>query len=166
MRLFIAVDLPMEVKNSLEALKPFVKGKIVKKEQMHITLKFLGDVDDALVPRIIRELSEISFPAFRVKLTKAGAFPDETRARVIWVGAEPEEPLAKVKALVDQTLPKFVDDKPFKGHITLARCESDDLRDEIKILNSKLEKKEFLVSKITLYKSILTPQGPVYEKLV
>ena len=166
MRLFIAVDLPLDVKNSLELLKPFVKGRLVKKEHMHVTLKFLGEVGDEKVPRIISSLKEISFPAFRVKLAKAGAFPDERRARVVWVSAEPQEPLKKVKELVDRALPDFPDDKPFHSHITLARCNQDDLRDEIKALNSKLVRNEFLVSKITLYKSTLTPQGPVYEKLL
>ncbi|MBN1792136.1 RNA 2',3'-cyclic phosphodiesterase [Candidatus Woesearchaeota archaeon] len=166
MRLFIAIELPSEVKAALEKIgKDMRSSKAVPRENLHITLKFLGDLPDERVPGIITALSDVKFNPFSIKLERAGAFPSERNAKVIWISAGPEAPLAAVKAQVDKALPRYKDDHPFKSHITLIRTEGDDLRDEIAKMNAKLEKKEILVTKITLYKSTLTPNGPVYEKL-
>ena len=169
MRLFIAIDLPLEAKNSLDSLKPElskIRARLVPKDNYHVTLKFLGEVEDEFVPRIISSLQEIKFQPFRVSLEAAGAFPGEHIANSIWVSAGPAEHLMRVKELVDRALPRFRDEHAFKAHITLARLESEDVRDVLARINQRLEKKEILVSRVTLYKSTLTPKGPVYEKLL
>ena len=174
MRLFIAIDLPEEVKQSIEEIKTPLKNikgvKPVKKENIHLTLKFLGEVDDDKINKIIRALSQIKFKPFTLSLDKIGVFPDEKRIRVLWVNAEPEDPLKGLKQAIDKALPGFKDDHPFKNHLTFARIKyltSDNDKKKILelITNKQVDNKDFLVDKFKLYKSTLTPQGSIYEVL-
>ena len=174
MRLFIAIDLPEEIKQILEEVKAPLKDikgvKPVKKDNIHITLKFLGEVDDNKLSQIISALRKVSFKPFSVYLDKLGFFPNEKRIRVLWVDAKPEKPLKELKQQIDKVLPSFKDDHPFKSHITFARIKYiPSWNDKKKILelitNKQLGKKEFLVDTFKLYKSILTPKGPIYGVL-
>ena len=172
MRLFIAIDLPEQAKESIEKVKSELKGikgvKPVAKENIHLTLKFLGEVDNANAKDIIKALEQVKFKPFKICISKMGFFPSEQRIQVIWADAEPAEPLFELKKEIDKALPSFKDDHPFKNHITFARIKyiANDA-DKKKILelitNKQIEKAEFIVNKFRLYKSDLQPTGPVYE---
>jgi len=171
MRLFIAIDLPEQAKESIEKVKSELKGikgvKPVSKENIHLTLKFLGEVDNANAKDIIKALEQVKFKPFKICISKIGFFPSEQRIQVIWVDAEPAEPLFELKKEIDKALPSFKDDHPFKNHITFARIkyiEHDFDKKKIidMVKNKQLDKAEFLVNKFKLYKSDLTPAGPVY----
>ena len=171
MRLFIAIDLSKEAKQEIEALKQefnTIKGlRFVDKKNIHITLKFLGEVDDKKVKKIINFLDNIKLTPFKLALNKIGCFPDERRIKVLWVGTEPIEPLRRLKQQITKKLPDFKEDYGFKSHITFARVKFLLPEDEKKIIeilaNKQVKKKEFDVKKFVLYKSILTPKGPEYE---
>ncbi|KYK25752.1 hypothetical protein AYK26_01930 [Euryarchaeota archaeon SM23-78] len=172
MRLFIAIDLPEGVKQIIEDIKACVKDikgvKPVRKENLHLTMKFLGEVDDNKVKVIITALSQIKFNPFKLSINKIGFFPNEKRIRVLWVDAGPIEPLKELKQEIDQVLPDYKDDHPFSSHLTFARIKyiaSEDDKKKIMelITNKQVEKKEFLVDKFKLYKSTLMPEGPIYE---
>jgi len=172
MRLFIAIDLPEQAKESIEKIKLELKGikgiKQVAKENIHLTLKFLGEIDDAKVKDITKALESVKFKPFKICISKMGFFPSEQRIQVVWADAEPAEPLLELKKMIDKALPSFKDDHPFKTHITFARIkyiEHDFDKKKIidMVKNKKLDKAEFLVDKFKLYKSDLTPAGPVYE---
>ncbi len=171
MRLFIAIDLSKEAKHEIEELKQkfnTIKGlRFVDKKNIHITLKFLGEVDDEKVQKIINFLNNIKLTSFKLVLNKIGCFPDERRIKVLWVGTEPIELVRKLKQEIDKFLPDFKDDHEFKSHITFARAKflmPEDKKKIIEILkNKQIKKKEFAVEKFVLYKSVLTPKGPEYE---
>lgn len=174
MRLFIAVDLPEEVKQSIEEIKEPLKGikgvKPVRKENLHLTLKFLGEVEESKVNTMVRALAQIKVNPFKLSINKLGVFPNEKRIRVLWIDVEPAEPLVELKKEIDKALPEFKDDHPFKNHLTFARIKyiasDDDNKKIIEIItNKQVEKQEFLVDNFKLYKSTLTPEGPVYEVL-
>ena len=101
-----------------------------------------------------------------MSLDQAGAFPNEGAARVAWVSVGPAELLDNLKNRIDQAVPKFKDDNPFSPHITLARMHATDLREEVKTISTLMDRKEFLVGKITLFKSTLTMRGAIYERLL
>lgn len=172
MRLFIAIELPEQAKESIEKVKLELKGikgvKAVAKENIHLTLKFLGEVADNKADEIVRALSQVKLKQFNLSISKMGVFPNEQRIQVLWVNAEPAEPLFELKKMIDAALPRFRDDHPFKNHITFARIKyiANDF-DKKKILemitNKQIDKVEFLVDKFILYKSDLTPSGPIYE---
>ncbi|MBN2459654.1 RNA 2',3'-cyclic phosphodiesterase [Candidatus Woesearchaeota archaeon] len=171
MRLFIAIDLSEEAKECIEKLKQGLKGikgvKPVAKENIHLTMKFLGEVADDKAEDIARALSQIKFQPFNISISKTGAFPNESRISVLWVDASPAAPLFELKKQIDAALPSFKDDHPFKSHITFARVKyianDSDKKKIHDLLRQPVEKAEFLVDKFRLYKSTLTPEGPVYE---
>lgn len=171
MRLFLAIDLSEEAKEAVEKLKSELKGikgvKLVSKENTHLTLKFLGEVSDNKAEEISKSLSLIKFKPFKVSISKLGVFPNENRIQVLWVNAEPEQPLFDLKKQIDEALPRFKDDHKFSSHITFARIKyianDSDKKKILDILRKPVEKTEFLVNKFTLYKSDLQPAGPIYE---
>jgi 2'-5' RNA ligase len=171
MRLFIAIDLPEQAKENLEKIKSELKGikgvKPVDKDNIHLTLKFLGEVSANKAEEISEALEQIKFKPFKVSISQLGAFPNENRIQVLWVDAEPAEPLMELKKQIDAALPRFKDDHPFKSHITFVRIKyianDSDKKKILDVLKKQIGKTEFLVNKFTLYKSDLTPGGPVYE---
>ncbi|PIN83667.1 RNA 2',3'-cyclic phosphodiesterase, partial [Candidatus Micrarchaeota archaeon CG11_big_fil_rev_8_21_14_0_20_47_5] len=91
MMLFFAVELPDEVRERIFEAGRELEGKgisLVKKENLHITLKFIGEKSEHDAREIIKKASEISFESFSVRVVGVGAFPNERNARVIWVGAQ------------------------------------------------------------------------------
>ncbi len=177
-RTFVAVDLEdpkiaakiEEVQRGIEATDNGVK--LVEPENLHITLKFLGSVDEALVPEIVRVLEGPDIGPFRAKLFGVGAFPNMTRPRVIWVGVEEgREELIRLIRWVDSRLRRLgfpKEDREPHPHLTIARVkwlrDSQSLK---RILSSLLSTEfgEIEVREIRLKKSTLTPKGPIYETL-
>ncbi|MBW2990178.1 RNA 2',3'-cyclic phosphodiesterase [Candidatus Woesearchaeota archaeon] len=174
MRLFIAIDLPEEVKQVIEEIKKPIKDikgvKPVRKQNLHLTMKFLGEIEDDKVKKIVEALGKVEFKPFNLSLGKLGFFPNEKRIRVLWIDAVPAEPLKILKQEIDKALPEFKDDHPFKNHLTFARIKyiasEEDKKNILELItNTAVEKKEFLVDKFVLYKSTLMPEGPVYKVL-
>jgi len=172
-RAFIAVDVEcgqvlrdaiMELERFGRALKP------VSPENIHITLKFLGQTEESAVPEleeVMRKAVEGVQP-FEVRLVGSGVFPNVRTARVVWVGMEGAEPLNKVVTdLEDGCVPLgFGRDKhAFSPHLTLARVREGfraDLADFLKNSQGK-HFGSFTVDVIRLKKSVLTPSGPIYS---
>jgi 2'-5' RNA ligase len=171
MRLFIAIDLPEKAKDNIEKLKSGLKGikgvKPVDRANIHLTLKFLGERTDNRTDEIVKALGKIKFKPFKISISKTGVFPNEDRIQVLWVDAIPAESLFELKKQIDEALPKFKDDHAFKNHITFARIKyianDSDKNKLLDILKMPIAKTEFIVDKFKLYKSDLTPKGPVYE---
>ena len=168
MRLFIAIDVPENVKKELSKLQKefYGLGKItLVKDIFHCTLKFLGEVHSNDVPEIKKKLSEIKFKPFKVKLGKLGAFPNENSVKVLWVGLEGK--VNELQAEIEKALLKmFEKDYRFHAHITLARIKF--LDDKIKFkdgLKIKLPGLEFNVDNFKLIRSKLSPYGPEYEDI-
>lgn len=171
MRCFLSIDLPDEVKEELVKVQkelekiPTLKAKFVEKENLHLTLKFLGEISDYKVNEIKEKLQGINFGTFSVTLGKLGVFPSEKYVRVIWVSLQPEEKVKELAKLVNEKLGSK--DKRFESHVTLARVRAIKDKDALKgkLQEIKPEKKEFKVTNISLKRSNLTSKGPIYETL-
>ncbi len=182
MRSFIAIELSEELKETLHRIQEKLKSsgadvKWVEPKNIHLTLKFLGEINDKELPKIICALQDIArhSKGFLLRFSSLGAFPTISFPRIIWAGIDKGESETKILAnqveerLIKIGLPK--EKRPFSSHITIGRTRSNLGRDKLVAgLNSLMNgfkglPQELLVNKITLFKSTLTPQGPLYEAL-
>ncbi len=177
MRTFISVELPAEVKQNLVELIAELKQsdadvKWVKAENLHMTLKFLGWVDD----KKLDELAELTAKAvkglgsFKAKFEGLGTFPAGKSPRVVWVGtAEGGDRLCDLAQNLETTLSKAgfrSEARKFQPHLTIGRVkEKKNIDQLVKRINSVKDAKfgEALIDKIFIMKSTLTCSGPVYE---
>ena len=174
MRLFIAVEVPEDVKNHILSVEEQLKNKEdkikwVKKENLHLTLKFLGEVSEQKTDNIMEALKEIEFEKFEANLSELGAFPSMTYIRVLWVGLEPHEKINLLQKQVEEKLQplSFKKDDRFHPHLTIARVKFIKHKQQFveNLKQIQVEKLTFPVDKIRLIKSTLTKHGPIYEVL-
>ncbi|MBU1204729.1 MAG: RNA 2',3'-cyclic phosphodiesterase [Nanoarchaeota archaeon] len=173
MRVFIAVEMPKEIKEILLDAQNQInteKAKIKPAKAFHLTLKFLGEVEEKKIEEIKSTLNEIKFKKISTTLTEIGVFPNESYIRVVWAGLEDSEgKIKKLQQEIDSKIEKlgFKKDTRFHPHVTLARVKFvEDKQKFIKDLKEiKIEKKSFQITEFKLIKSILTLESPVYEDL-
>ena len=178
MRLFIALPLPDEVEKFLEnIIKEFKQkpGKVkwVDSNNIHLTLKFLGEADQNKVEDISESIKSVASKHKSIKCTidKIGGFPNLKRPKVIWAGLDGNiEKLESVASDIDTEMSQLgfeKENRKFKSHLTLGRVKDNkDLSELTKYLTDyKLQPKTILFDKIVLFKSTLTPKGPIYERL-
>jgi len=178
MRAFIAIELPQEIKEALNRLQQKLKTaeadiKWVEPKNIHLTLKFLGEIDEQTRSRINSSLEGICRirKPFMIAISSLGAFPNTASPRIIWLGIKQGNNEVKEicqtmeKHLTVPAIPK--EEKEFCAHITIGRTHSGKNRQELaKLLidlSKNLSQSQFQVSKITFFKSALTPRGPIYE---
>lgn len=168
-RVFVAIDLPDHVKTKL--FKTFVNlpknlfsGKKTEKENLHLTLKFLGDVKEEEIEKIKNKLKGIKFNKFSCEVGKAGFFDDEEHIKVIWVELISDE-IKELQKLISKELPEFFDEKEFNSHITLARVGKVLGRKKLveEIGNIHFKNLDFEIDGFVLMKSELFPKGPKYK---
>ncbi len=134
-RTFIAVPVPESVKEQIgifegDLIKTRADVKWVRPESMHVTLKFLGDVEERDTAEVVRRIEEAvgSVRPFTVRIAKTGAFPNAKRPNVLWVGAtEGADRLSELAGLIDSALSPMGFEKEkraFRAHLTLGRVRS------------------------------------------
>jgi len=130
MRLFIGIFLPREVLDYLyevqNNLKKSLPAKItwVHKKILHLSLKFLGEVNENKIDEIKEKLNKIKFKPFKVKLDKIGVFPNENYIKVIWVSLNPKEEVIGLQQKIDsELLNLFPKDQRFSAHMTFGRVK-------------------------------------------
>lgn len=186
MRLFFAIDLPEELKFQLAKLyekRVHIEGvNAVVKENLHITLKFLGEVKEVLLPELIARASSVAEgrESFTVRVSKTGVFPNTKNPRVVWIGIEDDRAIKELALSLESSLENLGiprEDREFKSHITIARVKipskgrefyeflrarfSELLKQDTEFSNSLgIEVREFV-----LMESTLTPKGAVYRVL-
>jgi len=174
-RSFIAIDLPLDLKKFLGTIQADLNNhnvplRWVKEKNLHITLKFLNQIDKAgikLVQNTLSSLGEITSP-FRITLSGFTFSPNEKNPRIFFVNILDNPKLKYLAQSLDNNLTSLgiQKDNNFKSHITLARIK--DLKN-ISSLTREVRKKKitqtFLAKEIILYASTLTDSGPVYEKI-
>ena len=182
MRAFIAIDLPQSVKDIVSRMQSRLKlsgadVSWVSPANMHLTLKFLGDIDEAAAIAVSEAIRDIAARTcdFTMQLGSIGAFPGVQSPRIIWVGlSKGHEQARAIAAQIESRIEKYGigrETKPFASHITIGRVRSKknirQLTDGIGAADIRRDAtaEEFKAGKITFFKSTLTPQGPVYEKL-
>jgi RNA 2',3'-cyclic 3'-phosphodiesterase len=175
MRAFLAfetspsvVDALLEAEEGLRRTGADVK--LVERENLHFTVKFLGEVPETIVPEIDRRVGALSLPKMEVGVVGLGAFPDAGRPRIVWAGVAPrDEPVfSKSAQLVIDALQGIgqSDDRRYHPHITVARVRSPR---NVAALAGAIRadaSKEFGRSEVTVLKlksSTLTPSGPIYR---
>ena len=127
MRLFIAIDLPLQVKDVVSRFEKelsMFKLRFVKPEHMHITLTFLGDIED--VDAIKQRLGKIRFSPFKLKIYAYGFFPSTKKIRVIWIGLEHNEEFINLQHDIREL---FDNKEKFMPHITIARAREIIIRE-------------------------------------
>lgn len=178
LRTFIAIELPGDIKGELSDLQqelacPDLHAKWVSRENIHLTLKFLGAVASDRIAEITGALKESlkNEEGFSFTLNGVGAFPSPSRPKVVWVGiTEGKEKLRTIAGKIEATLEKMgfpKEKRGFSAHVTLSRIKREG---KSGVLKEKIESKDYSshpirVSTIAIMKSDLTPGGPIYSKL-
>ncbi|WP_455364338.1 RNA 2',3'-cyclic phosphodiesterase [[Eubacterium] cellulosolvens] len=146
--------------------------KTVKRENIHLTLRFLGEIGEGGVSEIIELLKEVNFKPFELSLKGVGVFPNQRYIRVIWLGLKQgEKELGEIASLIEQRLRTLrfpADNKRFSPHLTIARVRSKRNNDNLIPYLQEWKDRDFgqqLVNTIHLKKSVLTPLGPIYSTL-
>ncbi len=176
MRLFIACEIPEDSRKKLVTLQneigdEHVKIKWVEPENIHLTLKFLGEVDDTKADGIKDSLLKIKAEHFSASLSRFGVFPSESYVRVLWVGLEPANKIEELHDKIDDALSElgFKPDSRFQTHVTLGRVKfvknKREFVSRVRGLKGRgLEFGEpFKIDSFRLKRSTLTPKGPLYE---
>lgn len=179
-RAFIAVDLSSEVIERLAQVTNSLREEIgdniirwIPVENMHLTLKFLGDVSLSNVDRVkeIIQTSASGCPMFAFSVGGLGAFPSPLRARVVWVGVEGPPNLTTLQRTIDVETDRLgygSENRPFKPHLTLGRVGRNVGPKELQKIGRVLKDKKvgFLgvsqVKEVHLFRSDLQPNGAVY----
>jgi RNA 2',3'-cyclic 3'-phosphodiesterase len=181
-RSFVAVHLSDEVLHSLAELQDELRRPVDKLAQvkwvapgsMHLTLQFLGDVDEGMLPKLVDSLRGGfgGTPAFEVELAGAGAFPSPSRPRVLWAGfrrgSDGLKALASATCGVTGPLGFPPEDRPFKAHITLGRVKDGSRSGDLSPALAGLAERALgrcQIERVYLMKSELRPSGPVYTVL-
>lgn len=182
-RSFIAIELPGELKLALSQLQEKLKSsssapvRWVDPGNIHLTLKFLGDISPEITGRITSALEDAArgTPPFDIEANGLGVFPNNKRVQIIWVGLAGE--LAKLEQLQKRIDTGLIplgfpsEARPFTPHLTLARVRdyarpNDRLALGELIAGTSFEQKyKINISSVLLLKSQLTREGPIYSKI-
>jgi RNA 2',3'-cyclic 3'-phosphodiesterase len=193
MRLFVAVDLSDEARQAIAVHQKRLVGplskskeglKLVEPSRMHLTLLFIGEAQEALVPAIVESMNApASMPPFDVTFGGVGVFPPRGAPRVLWIAiAEGAAPLERLQHdIVERVRAVGIafDDRPFHPHLTLGRWRGADrrrpsagrrstperLRRELAALDRSDRIACVRVTRATLYQSRLSSSGPAYTAL-
>ncbi|MEJ2682812.1 MAG: RNA 2',3'-cyclic phosphodiesterase [Candidatus Sulfobium sp.] len=178
LRCFIAVEIPEPLKQQMaetaDGLKRFgADVRWVPAGNVHLTLKFLGATEEALVARISDALSQrlSSYSPFYIKITGVGCFPDMRRPRVIWAGIEESKELMDLAMDVESEMVKLgyaAEDRAFSPHLTIGRVRSwrgiPEMMKSIQGLGT-VSLGSMEIRMVTLMKSELRPAGAEYSSL-
>lgn len=169
-RLFVALPLAEDRRAHLAGLGMGMRGvRWVPAENLHITLRFIGEVDDDLARDIDAALAEVTAPAFSLGVSGLGLFGTGSRLRVLWAGVERAPGLLLLKGRVDAALRRLGlegEGRAYTPHVTLARLDRpDDHRLRAFVEGNALAVAERLaVDSFALFSSDLTRGGPVYTE--
>lgn len=170
-RLFIAIDIPDEIKNRfvgiLESLKR-IGAKVVPTSNIHLTLKFIGETNKT--QDVIKVLKDIQSNYFDLTISEVGVFGNLEHPRVFWVGVEDNEMLKNLHKNIESKLNLLgilKDEREFSPHITLARFKVRINPAKLRSILNENNKTfgSFRVDSFFLYKSILSQPDPIYQKL-
>lgn len=168
---FIAVDLPVEVREELMLIASGVPGAYwVDEEKLHLTLRYLGEIDGVLLRDLQGALERVAAPAFELQLKGIGFFPPRGEPEVLWVGIEKCPPLMELQQRVDSLCTRMgvtADRRKYAPHVTLARLhDAPDSRLARYAQEQALFKSPVFVPRsFSLYASRRMPEGHEYERI-
>lgn len=178
MRSFIAIEITKEAKQAIGELQRELRRvdpaiTWTRPENVHLTLKFLGEIDERLVPAIIENCSGEAgkIRPFRLELSYPGVFPNLRHPRVLWVGLKGDlEPLSQLQAAIDEAMGKLGfkrENGVFRPHLTIGRVRGGrNLRDMLARMEMyDLPPVSFEIRDLVLYQSELSPNGSKYTEI-
>ena len=178
-RTFIAVELPQDIHHALRQLQAILRMSMpdvrwTKAGNIHLTLKFLGDVQVSRLDAISEALRDVArqFAPFTMSLTGIGAFPNSRKPRIVWVGIDQgADELVKIAKQIEASMKRLGfqrEKRPFRPHLTIGRVRR--LEHPV-TMTEALERAEvgelgeFSVQKVSFIKSQLDPAGSIYTTL-
>jgi 2'-5' RNA ligase len=175
LRTFVALELKDQgVKRKIAELQRAVlatgaQAKAVEQENLHLTLKFIGDLPEASAEPVIGSLRTIVMPPFTAHFKGLGVFPSSSRINVVWLGvAEGAETIGALSTLVKEKLAAYGRPEDFRAHLTIIRVKGGRNLNELSEAVRKLSEEEggnVEFTEFQLKKSVLTPSGPLYSDL-
>jgi len=183
MRAFIAVELPDPVVDDLRRAATHIRGagirnlRTVRPEGIHLTLKFLGDIEISQIEPVIVAMKKAAqeVQPFKLHLGETGAFPNFQRPRVLWAGVDGEmESLRTLQQSIEKAVEGLgveAERREYNPHLTLGRIRGGASEEEGQkvaqtLLDTNLDESLSIpVDSISLMRSTLTPTGAVYERL-
>ncbi len=173
-RAFISIEIPDEVKDRISAVADPINSegiRCVSKDNMHITLFFLGSISRELVEKVNESLEGLNTRQFSISLNGVGAFTPK-RPRIIFAGIEDgRDEIMRIYKYLSGKLENMsikIDNREYSPHTTIARISDNYNKSALKEFlekNSKMELGSFMCSSIRLRQSILTSEGPIYSDI-
>jgi RNA 2',3'-cyclic 3'-phosphodiesterase len=174
-RVFIAVDLPAEIRSALkelqQQLRPFTNAaRWVAPESIHITLKFIGEVSEARIAEIHTALLGLEGEPFPITVRSVGFFPNPRSPRVFWAGLDAAA-LPRLAENVETRMARIGferEKRAFQPHVTLARARETRIDSSLVAAAAKYSEQifgTFIVDRVFLVQSTLKPSGAIYNKL-
>jgi 2'-5' RNA ligase len=168
-RLFLAIELPESVATHLDLLCGGIPGaRWEGRERLHLTLRFVGELEGAALRELTRALAELESPPFTMAIAGAGTFPPRGTPRVVWAGVADPTPIAALARKVERAVTSAglePESRKFMPHVTLGRL-SDPPLDRVAAFiahNALLRTEPFEVRSFALFSSILSPRGAKYR---
>lgn len=166
MRCFVSINIPKKVQNEIKKIQgklPKFFGKKTKLENLHLTLKFFGEVEENKIEEIKKKLKEIKFGKFEVRVEELGVFSEQF-IRIVWLHLKN---CGKLQRAIDEKMFElsFEKEKRFMGHLTIARVKNVKNKKEFLegLKKIKVPEIKFNVDKFYLMKSILSAKSPEYK---
>ena len=182
-RTFLGIDLPEDIKSLINNIYPEKKDKIIRlvpEKNLHITIKFLGDISEKKLIEVKQTLSNLKLDLnIKLSLNSYGVFPINGYPKILWLSFENKKrDISKtVFPLIEKNFARIdfpKEKRKFTPHVTIGRIKiknNSDMNKYKKTIKTfeiefnKIEKKEFKINKLILFKSQLTPEGAVYSKI-
>jgi len=178
MRLFIAVELDEAIRKKLAEAQERLRAarcsvKWVKPELMHLTLRFLGEVDEGRIPQLEEAMASgaAGIAPFGVTVAGLGAFPERGAPRVLWVGIRDNGSLATLNSRLEtgvRHLGFAPEDRPFSAHLTIGRVKDPRGANALRGPLTAAAATDFgscTITELLLIQSVLSPSGPTYTPL-
>lgn len=166
-RIFFGLEIPARIKDCLLTVRSNIPGaRWQRPEQMHITLQFLGDLEEQRLASVCEAARDIPVAAFNLDVVGLGCFGKPESPRNLWAGVQPKVPVASLHSVIKDRMEELglaTESRPFHPHITLARFRPQAASVQ-HVLNGQDRTAfgSFLVSQFVLFDSALHPDGSVY----
>ncbi len=175
-RLFIAIKINnsnsfLNVQEEIKLSLQRERIKWIDPDNLHLTLSFLGDTDELIIPKLKLAMDSIvgNFSQFNMELKSVGVFKSINFPTVLWIGIEPNKIMSEIKKALDLQLKSIgiaVEMREFKPHLTIGRIKNITDKKNLELLLKNYSNKKIsnqLVNEIILYESILSSDGPIYN---
>jgi 2'-5' RNA ligase len=175
-RIFAAIDISDEARRRVFRFVELLRGQFpnvrvgwVKPEKIHLTLKFLGEIDESQLEKFSEAIEKTSqnISKFKIQIGKTGVFPSAQNARILWLGLKDETGnLRKLNEILESECERKgvkKEIRSFKAHLTIGRLKEKSSALVEKHLSEEFEPIEFKSSEIVIYQSELLPQGSIYK---